>query len=260
MKKYTKTILLLILITSLIFSLIISLSFCKRKGNGDPPDEGGSDTELPGDDSDDSIFDDSNSELLSEYDKVSRKVYEAALGDFYVAYREAKKATTPSERYALMAVAEAKLLESGVMLPLTTKGGNYAISRVAPYTSTTTLWGNDSFRYHNAVITATPITATDRDALKAMWAEITDAKAYESAVREYLTEKGYTFQYEYSLAYNSDPKTWDVLASSRTADAEALVNTYDGLLEYDMENNLKGALATSYDYNWDNEGWQPSDG
>ena len=124
MKKYTKNILSLILITSLIFSLIISLSFCKRKGNGDTPGTGGSDTELPGDDSDDSIFDDSSSELLSEYDKVSRKVYEAALGDFYVAYREAKKATTASERYALMAVAEAKLLESGVMLPLTTKGGN----------------------------------------------------------------------------------------------------------------------------------------
>ena len=42
-----------------------------------------------------------------------------------------------------MALAEAKLLESAVMLPNTANRGNYAIGRVAPYTADYSLWGND---------------------------------------------------------------------------------------------------------------------
>ena len=196
----------------------------------------------------------------TDYDERSQKIYEDVLGEFLAVYTEAKAEQNVSKRFALMAIAEAKLLESGVMLPLGTNGGNYAISRVAPYTATTALWGNDSYRYHNVVITTEPIKSPDRDALKAMWAEMTDGAAYESAVREYLTEKGYEFQYDYALGYNSDPQTWDVLATSMAADSEAIVNTYDGLLEYDLKNNLKPALATGYSYNWDQEGWTEEDG
>ena len=40
-------------------------------------------------------------------------IYMAALGDFYEVYQEALAAESLSERWALMAVAEAKFLESG---------------------------------------------------------------------------------------------------------------------------------------------------
>jgi len=64
-----------------------------------------------------------------EYDDKSAAIYEAVLGEFAEAYEAAKAATTVSERFALMAVAEAKLLESGVMLPLTSNGSTQPISR-----------------------------------------------------------------------------------------------------------------------------------
>ena len=88
-----------------------------------------------------------------KYQAESSELYNKILGDFYSAYQKALEAENVSERYALMAVAEAKMLESGVFVPLTTRGGVYAITRQAPGSRTTTLWGNDEDRYHNAIVT-----------------------------------------------------------------------------------------------------------
>ena len=181
-----------------------------------------------------------------DYDEVSEALYNAILGDFKTAYDAAKAATNVSERQALMAIAEAKLMSAAVMLPLTTNGGMYAISRVAPNTATSTLWGNDSYRYHDVIVCTKPIKSADRAEMKAAWAEKKGTGTYEEWVKAYLEEKGYEIQDTYALGYASDPKTWDVLATSRAADSEAIVNLYDGLYEYDMENELKPALAESY--------------
>ena len=170
-----------------------------------------------------------------DYDQVSAEIYDDILGEFAEAYAAAKAATNVSERYALMAVAEAKLMEAAVMLPLSSNGGNYAVSRVAPYTVTPVLWGNDSYRYHNAIVATEFIKSADRAEMKAKYAELKGTGTWETWVKTYLADKGY-----------SDPETWDVLATSRAADSEAIVNTYDGLYEYDLENNLKPALAESY--------------
>ena len=53
---------------------------------------------------------------MATYDAKSAEVYNAALGEFITAYEAAKAVDNISERYALMAVAEAKLMESAVML------------------------------------------------------------------------------------------------------------------------------------------------
>ena len=186
-----------------------------------------------------------------EYDEKSEAIYEAVLGEFMDAYDAAKAATNVSERFALMAVAEAKLLESGVMLPLTSNGGNYAISRAVPNTVTSTLWGNDSYRYHNILVATEFIKAADRDALKAKWAELKGTGTWEAEAAKFMEEKGYTLTDKYTLGYSSDPQTWDVLATSRAADSEAIVNTYDGLVEYDSENVMKPALAESWEVSED---------
>ena len=183
---------------------------------------------------------------IEDYDELSAKIYDDILGDFYAAYEAAKAETNESKKWALMAIAEAKLMESGVMMPTSSNGGNYAITRVAPNTATSTLWGNDSYRYHDVIVATEFITAADRAAMKAKWAELKGTGEYEEWVEAYLTGKGYTLKNTYSIVYNSDPKNWDVLATSRAADSEALVNTYDGLMEYDMENRLMPALAESY--------------
>ncbi len=181
-----------------------------------------------------------------DYDARSEGIYEDALGEFDTAYEAAQNAETLSQRYALMAVAEAKLLSSAVMLPLTAKGGNYAISRMAPYTAPYALWGNDADRYHNVLVTTQPISAVHREEMKAKWGQLRGSGEYEAWAKTYLTNKGYALKDTYTFGYTADPQTWDILATSRATDAEAIVNTYDSLYEYDSEGELQPALAKSY--------------
>ena len=183
---------------------------------------------------------------IEDYDELSQAIYDDVMGEFYTAYTAAKAATNVSERQALMAIAEAKLMASGVMLPLSSNGGNYAISRVIPNTATSTLWGNDSYRYHNVLVATEPLTAAHRDQFKAKWNELKGTGTWEAEAKKLAADLGYTLVDTYTIGYSSDPQTWDVLGTSMAADSEAIVNTYDGLYEYDSENQLKPALAESY--------------
>ena len=176
----------------------------------------------------------------------SEKIYMNVLGEFYTEYMKALENPDASEKLAMMALAEAKMLESGIFIPLTSKGGNYSISRVAPKTANTTMWGNDSDRFHNVIVVDTPIKAAEREEMKAKWLELRGTGTYEAWAKEYLTGKGYTISDTYAKSYNADPQTWDPLNTYRSADSEAIVNTYDGLMEYDMENVQQPALAESY--------------
>jgi ABC-type transport system substrate-binding protein len=226
----SKKILSVILVLCMALSAVAVFSSCTGEGN---PDESKKPVEYV-----------DPFAGIEEYDELSGKVYEAVLGDFIKAYEAAKAEANESKKWALMAIAEAKLMESGVMMPTSSNGGNYALTRVAPNTATSTLWGNDSYRYHDVIVATELIKASDRAAMKAKWAELKGTGNYEAWVETYLTEKGYTIKDTYTITYNSDPQTWDVLATSRAADSEAIVNTYDGLYEYDMENRLMPALAT----------------
>ncbi len=181
-----------------------------------------------------------------EGDEKYAAIYDDVLGEFSEAYEAAKAETNVSKKWALMAIAEAKLMESALMLPLTSNGGTYSISRVAPYTVDYTLWGNDNYRYHQALVADKFITAEHRAEMKAKWVEVKGQGTYEAWAKQYLADKGYTLKDSYSIGYSSDPQTWDVLATSRAADSEAIINTYDGLYEYDVEGTLKPALAESY--------------
>lgn len=185
--------------------------------------------------------------LTEDYDENSATLYDYVLGDFYAAYDEAKSIDNASEAWAKMAIAEAKLLETGVMVPTTTKGGNYAISRVAPGTVTPILYGNDQNRYQNYLVTTDFIKAEDRAEMKEHYNEVKGTGTYLEWAKNFLTEKGYTLTdvYGYPL-YTSDPKTWDYFATSRAADSEAILNGIEMLLEYDVEGVQQPALATGY--------------
>lgn len=206
-----------------------------------PKEEGGSNTDQT----------DPDAERLEQYLAESAKVYGEQLGDFKAAYAKAVAETkNTSKRYALMALAEAKLMESAVYVPGTAQGGNYAISKVAPNTISSVLWGNDSYRFHNAILATELLKAADRAALKETWStmraeEGKTAKDYEDAVKAYFSKHGYSVKRTYNMGYASDPQTWDALATSRSADSEAIVNTYDSLMEYDAFNVLQPALAES---------------
>lgn len=184
--------------------------------------------------------------------EVSERLYEEVLGEFYAYYKSATEAATVSERYALMAIAEAKLLGSGVMLPSVANGGNYAISRVAPRTVTSVLWGSDEFRYHNAlVVKGNPLRRTEVDEMKAKWAELRGTGTYEAWAKTYLKGHGYALSDTYDYAYTVDPTTWDWHNTNQSPDFRALVNLYDGLYEYDAENRQMLALALSHEVSED---------
>ncbi len=191
-----------------------------------------------------------------DYDSASAYLYDMNLGEFWELYQEALAEENVSVKYAKEAIAEAKLMESAVMLPTRSRGGNYAISNIATRSMNTTLWGNDSDRLYSAIIVEEPILASDQDALKAIWGESIGTGTYQEKAKAYLTEHGYTLKDTYNYgAYTSDAETWDVLATSKQADSEKIIHTYDGLLEYDCENVQQPALAESYEVSEDGLTW-----
>ena len=240
MKKFTK-------IMSLVLALVMMLSLAACGGNG------GTDSTEPGNEVVEYVY--PYADLLENYDELSSAIYDDVLGEFYTTYQAAYEAETIAERFALMAIAEAKLLETGAIVPLVTAGGNYAISRAVPYTSTSTMWGNDSDRYHNLIVATELITAAHRDELKAMWGELKGTGTWEDEAKKFLESNGYTITDAYSMGYSNDPQTWDALTTSMAADSEAIVNTFDGLIEYNSENVLVGALAESWEESEDGLSW-----
>ena len=227
MKKTTRF--LSILLAAVL--LVSSLAACGKKGEGE-----GMVDELQ----------------TKDYEEQSSTLYQSELGAFLEIYQDARaEKTDVNLRFAKMAVAEAKLMEAAVMFPTTSKGGTYGVSRVAPYTVTPCYWGNDQDRRHQSIVTTEFITKEDIAALKAIYGEKAGTGTYEQAVKDYLTEKGYTITDEYGMPYTSDPQTWDIMATSRQADTEPVVYTYDGLYEYDVENVQQPALAESVEISED---------
>ena len=182
-----------------------------------------------------------------DYQERCQAIYEDTLGGFYTVYEQAKAADSASMRYALMAIAEAKLMGSAVILPLNASGGNFTISRLVPFTVPSVLWGNDSERVHRALVTTEPVSAAHREELREQWYQLKGTGTYLKWAEDYLKKQGYQLKDRYTVHYSSDPQTWDVLATSKASDTDAIVHTYDGLYEYDCEGVLRPALAKGYD-------------
>ena len=87
--------------------------------------------------------------------------------------------------------------------------------------------------------------------LKALWEQKRGTGTYEAAAKEYLVEKGYTLKSSYGTSYSTEPKNWDALGTSYASDTNFIVQTCDGLLEYDIENVQQPALAESYEVSGD---------
>ncbi len=244
MKKFNKFLSLL-----LVLAMMLSLVACGGKTEApaatEAPADAGTEAAAP------AAYVDPFADVADDYDELSQAVYDHVLGDFYAYYMEAMEETTDAARYAKMAIAEAKMLSAGIFLPTTSKGGNYAIARMAPKSNTPVLWGNDTYRFHDVLVTTELIAAEDIAAMREEWVNKVGTGEYEAWAKAYLTEKGYTLKDHLAYYFDADPESWDVLATSNAADSEILVNTYDGLVEYDMENQLQPALAESWEVSED---------
>lgn len=187
-----------------------------------------------------------------DHDEASDAIYEWNLGEFNAAYQDAKAEIEDLDlRLAKMAIAEAKLMESGVFIPVTGNGGSYAMNRAVPRTLTTTSWGLDEYRWGTQLVANELIKVEDRTALMTLWGEAADHASWIETAKAYLTEHGYTLTDTWNFSISYELATWDVIASSFTSDAYFIAATYSPLLEYDSKNNQVPALAESVDVSED---------
>ena len=183
-----------------------------------------------------------------DYDDACDVIYNYNLGEFYEYYQAAKAELDDLDvRAALMAVAEAKLMESGVFGPCYGDGGSFAISRVVPRSGTTALWGLDENKFYTYLVCNELIKSEDRDALIALWSEAADAAEWDAAAKAFLEEKGYTLNDTYNYETSYLMNTWDVIATSEQSNSYFIASTYTGLMEYDTKNILQPAMAESYE-------------
>ncbi len=187
-----------------------------------------------------------------DVDEASDTIYDWNLGEFNEVYQNAKSEVVDLDlRMAKMAIAEAKLMESGVFIPVYGNGGAFAMNRVVPRTVTSVSWGIDRYRWYTQLVANELITTEDRDALTALWGESENAAAWEEAAKAYLKEHNYTLSDTWNYAINYELATWDAIASSFTSDQYFIAPTYSPLLEYDTKDEQQYALAESVDVSED---------
>lgn len=174
-------------------------------------------------------------------------VYDRILGSYDELITAAKAETNDNVRYVKYAKAEAALMDAAVFMPTYSRGGTYAMTRVAPRTGPYCMWGNDDDRLKNAVVVNYDankpfIKGAERAEMIEKWdAARKGGAAYDPVA--YLTGKGYTIADKLSTTFNSTPQTLDVLDTSKQRDTESLVNAIEGLLEYDNLGVLQPRLA-----------------
>ncbi|MBD5449860.1 MAG: peptide ABC transporter substrate-binding protein [Lachnospiraceae bacterium] len=263
MKKNKVQKLLAVLLTA---SMIFGLTACGNGGSGTSNDtsntdsstnetaESAGDSESEGEaetetaESDAYVGPDWEAIDAMGYDEKSDALYDYNLGEFNEYYQVAKEEVTDlDKRMALMAVAEAKLLESGVFQPVQSNGGNYAISRVVPRTGSTVLWGLDEYKWYTYLVTNELLRTEDRTELVSIWGDSETADDWFTNAKAFLEEKGYTLSDTYNNEISYQLVTWDVIATSMTSDSYFISCTYSGLLEYDALNQQQPALAESYE-------------
>lgn len=200
MKKFNK-------IMSLLLAVVMVASLFAGCGNKTADETKPSETAPTAGNDGPVMAADAQTEIDPEvYDADSSEIYDGVLGEFYEYYSNALAEKLDLDvRMALMALADAKLAESAVIIPTSSQGGNYSMSRVVPNTVTTTDWGMDEYRYNDILITNEFIKSEDRVALKAMFNELMGTGTYSAEAKKYLTDKGYTFKDTYDKSYTTDP-------------------------------------------------------
>ncbi len=183
-----------------------------------------------------------------DHDEASDYLYDYNLGEFYEYYSVAKEEVDDLNlRYALMAIAEAKLMESATFIPTYGDGGTYALSRVVPRSYSTVLWGLDEYKWESTLVCNELITSEDRTTLIEMWSAAADEASWLEEAEAFLEENGYTLTDTWNMSNGYEIETWDIIATSYTSDSYFLSCLYTPLLQYDAKNVQQPAAAVSYE-------------
>ena len=172
-------------------------------------------------------------------------VFVEILGEYEAMMDKAAAEKNDSKRFVLYAQAEAALLDSAVMIPTTTQGGAYTISRIAPRTVPYVQWGNDDDRWKGIIISDEFLTPAERADLLEQWAAAVKGEGtYDPAA--YLTGKGHSIISDYKTTFATAPVTLDTLNTSSQSDTEILVNCTDNLVQYNNLGQMIPACAESW--------------
>ena len=173
-------------------------------------------------------------------------IYASVLGEYEGLLDQAKAAATDSERFVIYAQAEATLLDSAVMIPNTTQGGAYSISRIAPRTVPYVQWGNDDDKLKGLVISGdTFLTPAERNELLVLWYAAGNGNGtYDPEA--WLIAHGHTINKDYKTTFSTAPVTLDTLNTSSQSDTEILVNCTDNLVQYNNLGQMIPACAESW--------------
>lgn len=236
---------------ALALAMLLSLVACGGNNNTPPADDtqAPADTQTPDTPDDTQTPDEPETVSYKDASRDDAEIYDAVFGDFYEAYQAAAAEQDVPTRYAMMAVAEAKMLEAAVMMPKIANGGGYAITRIVPYSGATVLWGHDEYRYYTRLVTNELIKSEDIAALRALYGEVKGTGTYLDQARAYLDEHGYTLKDTYTdiTRFNDDPATWDILSTSQQASSEFICKTVSNPIEYDVEGTMQPNLAESWE-------------
>ena len=180
----------------------------------------------------------------------NQSVYDFVLGDYAELVDAARAKTNYDEQLVAYAKAEAELIDSAVVLPINSSGGNYAISRVAPYTVPFVSFGLDQYLCSGMVVSEDILTTAERDELKTKW-ETARKGSGSYDPKSYLKSKGHTIKTEYKELTTTIPSDLDIQTISNSNILKILVNTTDGLVRYNNFGAIVPAIASSWDISAD---------
>ncbi len=165
----------------------------------------------------------------ANYAVESDEIYDQVLGEFYEVYQEALAEVDPDTRMGKMAVAEAKLLEAGLGVPMQNNTGGSGISKVIPRSVPTVSWGHDqTYRgYKNLlVVNERALTPEERAEATALWgSKVGTGEAWQALV-DWAAEKELTLADNITFTYSATPQTWDTLASAQATSGEVISPTF----------------------------------
>ena len=247
--SWTKKLAALALAVVMLFSVLTACG--QKNGNntaGNTGNQGNNaGTEEPGDDA--QTPDAGSGFTVADTDE---EIYMNNLGEFYDAYQLAVGTENESERNALLAVSEAKLLEAAAGTQMYAGLASYNMTRLVYNSAGYASWRGEMNDYSQYVLTNEIITTEDYNHLKEMWKELQGTGTYIEKAKEYLTEKGYTFKDTINGTFSDNPTTWNIFEATTANDTSFVRPTFDYLYVYDAEGTLIPHLAESYEVSEDN--------
>lgn len=219
-----------------------SLAACGNSDSGTETDTGGNNTNVA-----DTASDADESTGAFVVSDTDEEIYFNNFSEFYDAYQAAMEAETVSERHALLAVAEAKFLESAGGTPMYGPTAGYQMTRLVYRTAGYAPWRGTMNDYSQYVVTNEIITAEDNEYLKQLCRDLSGTGTYVEEAVAYLTEQGYTFQDTIKGTFVDNATTWNMFTASTSNDSSLIYPTLDYLFAYNAEGELTPHLATDYE-------------